>query len=233
MPHQKDKKESVLLYAKNINKSFNYPSHFSVLKDLSLTIFRKQAIAIMGASGEGKTTLLHILGSLSRADSGDIFIEEKAFTSFPIHIIRQKFMGFIFQSHNLLDDFSTLENIIMPARIARYSINKNSDIYKKAISLLDYVGLKKRMFFPAKHLSGGEKQRVAIARSLILNPKIILADEPSGNLDYKTSKTIHHLLLECVRTMGKTIIIVTHDKELASLCDKIYLLKNGKLFLQN
>ena len=215
-----------LLEVKNLYKSFSYPEMVHLFRGLSFSIQKKQTIAIMGSSGEGKTTLLHILGSLEKKDSGDILFNGSSLDSFPPHIIRRKYVGYIFQSYNLIEDISVLDNILLPKKILKEKTDENIE---KALFLLDQVGLSKRAKFPARLLSGGEKQRVAIARSFINDPEIILADEPSGNLDHKTSELIHNLLISFTKKLGKSLIVATHDKTLASLCDKIFLLNDGKI----
>lgn len=218
-----------LIEAKNLQKSFISPEKITVLSGVSLQIYPKTSTAIMGASGEGKTTLLYILGALESPDSGQLNYFSKAFKDWNLEDLRNKHIGFIFQSYNLLDDFTVLENVLMPAIIARSSTEQSSPIYKRALSLLDRIGLKKRAHFKTKQLSGGEKQRVSIARALLHNPDLILADEPTGNLDHKNSEEIHKILFECVRELGKSLVIVTHDTELAKLCDNQLSLSEGVL----
>jgi len=207
----------MILTAKNICKT--YPK-VELLKNISLSVENGESIAICGRSGEGKTTLLHILGTLEQPDSGQIEIGGKSLTRSNAATIRNKEIGFIFQSYNLLEDFTTLENVLMPARIAREPAER-----EKGLELLRLVGLEDRADFPAKLLSGGERQRVAIARALCNNPHLILADEPTGNLDRANAQKIGELLL----SLNKTFILVTHDAELASLCDKQYTLQDGVL----
>ncbi|MEI6242519.1 MAG: ABC transporter ATP-binding protein [Chlamydiota bacterium] len=219
------------IQAKNLHKTFQTPEKIVILEGVDIEASLGEAICIMGASGEGKTTLLHILGTLEKADIGEIDIVEKSIKKWSPHILRNEHIGFIFQSYNLLEDLSALENVLMPARIGRKSLSKESPMYQRGLHLLNEVGLQNRQDYPVKLLSGGEKQRIAIARALCNNPEIILADEPSGNLDYANSSKIHELLLYFVKKMNKTLILVTHDKELAKLCDRIYLLKRGKITL--
>ena len=208
------------LEARNISKVFQKPHRVEILKDISLVVQPKQSVAIMGASGEGKSTLLHILGTLEAPTSGSLII---AGQNKPTPQLRNQKIGFVFQAFHLLEDYTVLQNVLMPAMIGGF------DAKERALKLLEKVGLSDRAHFPAKLLSGGEKQRVAIARALINNPDIILADEPSGNLDYNTSQIIHNLLMECVKEEGKSLILVTHDQELANLCDTTYRLINGEL----
>ena len=185
----------------------------------------------MGSSGEGKSTLLHILGTLEQPSSGQLEICGQPTDTSSLPSLRNRHIGFIFQSFNLLEEDTVLDNVLMPARIAREPTHSRSPAYRRALQLLEKVGLSSRIRFLAKLLSGGEKQRVAIARALLNNPDLILADEPSGNLDYGNSQAIHQLLLMLTKEEGKTLVIVTHDSELASLCDKTYQLKDGKLGL--
>ena len=214
---------TIILKAKDIHKTYNNPVKLHILKGINLELKKNHSIAIMGASGVGKTTLLHILGTLESFDTGTLHILNN---DKPANDIRNKHIGYIFQNYNLLEDLSLLENILMPAYIARKNIKKNSPSYKRALWLLEEVGLEKRADYPAKNLSGGEKQRAAIARAFCNDPDIILADEPSGNLDHANSKIIHKLLIDSVKKFNKSLIIATHDKELASLCDEIYILED-------
>jgi lipoprotein-releasing system ATP-binding protein len=218
-----------LISAKEITKTFLRPSKVELLKGISLDLLPERSMAIMGASGEGKTTLLHILGTIEQADQGSLSICGKPLKRMQAPLIRHKHIGFIFQAFSLLEDFTALENILMPARIGRKSVSKKSPAYQQAEELLEIVDMKARAHFPAKLLSGGEKQRVAIARALFNDPEILLADEPSGNLDHENSTIIHSILMELVKKMKKGLIVVTHDQELAHLCDEIFLLKDGLL----
>ncbi len=214
----------MILSAKHLSKSFSSPKPLSVLSDISLDASAGETIAICGRSGEGKTTLLHILGALEKPDSGELWIENTLVTPQKGPKLRQKYLGFIFQSYNLLEDFTALENVLMPSRIARQPLSP-----QKGLQLLEEVGLTERAHFPAKLLSGGERQRVAIARALCNNPSILLADEPTGNLDSAHAKQIGALLLACAKERQKVLILVTHDQDLASLCSRRYSLQNGKL----
>ena len=218
--------KEIVLQAKNIKKSYHKPTKVEVLKKINLSVKKNETIAIMGDSGEGKTTLLHILGCLEKKDSGNLTFLGKDLTS-----INSK-IGFVFQSFNLLDDLTLLENVLMAAYIHRKNIKKGSETYKKAIKLITEVGLKKRVNFLARDLSGGEKQRASIARAFLNDPEIIFADEPSGNLDSKNSNLIHKLLVDFAKKKKKSLIVATHNKELSSLCDKVYMLKNGSLSLK-
>lgn len=219
----------VVLQAKQIDKSFHNPSVVTILKGVNLTVYKGDTVAIMGRSGEGKSTLLQILGTLDNPCSGNIEILGHPVTNFNKSKIRNQHLAFIFQSFHLLEDYTALENVLMPAKIARNNTSTNSPAYHRACELLASVSLENRMHFNTKLLSGGEKQRVAIARAFCNDPDIILADEPSGNLDRQTSRQIHTLLLDFANKHNKTLIIVTHDHELAELCSRRYRLCDGAL----
>jgi lipoprotein-releasing system ATP-binding protein len=220
-----------MITAKKLSKSFNSPTKVDVLKEIDLDVEEGESIAIIGNSGEGKSTLLHILGTLEKPSSGQLEICGKLVISSSLSILRNRHIGFVFQAFNLLEENTVLENVLMPAKIAREPTHLRSSAYLRALFLLEKVGLSSRAGFLAKLLSGGEKQRVAIARALLNNPDLILADEPSGNLDHTNSQAIHQLLLKLAKDEGKTLVIATHNPELASLCDKTYQLKDGKLRL--
>ena len=218
-----------ILKAKAIYKAFYHPVKAQILRGLNLTVSHGERVAIVGRSGEGKSTLLNILGTLDNPCQGTLEIAGYDVSHFNKSIVRSKHIGFVFQSFHLLEDYTALENVIMPARIARKSIRKGSEAYRKGMELLELVGLSERALFNAKQLSGGEKQRVAIARALCNDPNIILADEPSGNLDSENAKVIHDLLLNFAKKHSKALILVTHDTDLAKLCDTQYTLKDGVL----
>jgi lipoprotein-releasing system ATP-binding protein len=223
-----DKK--LAIHADGIYKSFkDNGTIIPILKGLNLEVSCGETVAIMGRSGEGKSTLLHILGTLESPSRGSLSIAGQPVSSHNKNLIRNRHIGFVFQAFNLLEDFTALENILMPARIGRLSASPGSATYKHAMDLLQRVGISHRAHFLVKLLSGGERQRVAIARALCNNPDIILADEPTGNLDSRTAEGIHDLLLDFVRSSGKALVVVTHNEELASLCDKRYFLHNGCL----
>lgn len=206
-----------IIKATNIHKAFGKTQ---VLKGVNFSLKLGESMAILGRSGEGKTTLLHILGNLEEADSGQVEIGGKLLTKSNAPMLRREEIGFIFQSYNLLEDFTALENVLMPARIARRVVSQ-----EKGLELLDKVGLVPKANIRAKNLSGGERQRVAIARALCNDPSIILADEPTGNLDRSNSEQVGKLLFG----LKRSLILVTHDPELASLSDHQYVLKNGSL----
>ncbi|WP_213357699.1 ABC transporter ATP-binding protein [Chlamydiifrater phoenicopteri] len=216
-----------LLEAKNIYKTFiNQGTPHQVLKGISLSLHEGEVLAITGSSGNGKTTLLNILGTLDMPSSGELLFFDKAFSSKEYPLIRNKYLGFVFQHFHLLENETVETNILMPAIIAGITPKRNPDIIKRAEFLAEKVGLKNKLKIKSALLSGGEKQRVAIARALINDPKILLADEPSGNLDDQTSSSIHNLLLG-LATEGKGIILVTHNSRLVEKCSRQCVLKNG------
>lgn len=199
----------------------------NILRGINLVLRKGESLAIMGASGEGKTTLLHILGALEPPSKGEIYINEEKLEKHNAAKIRNSIIGYIFQTYNLLEDLSLQDNVLLPAMIARVN---SPEAKKKALDLLKEVNLEKQSHLLAKVLSGGEKQRGAIARSFCNDPQIIFADEPSGNLDHTNSKIIHELLISFVKKKNKSLIVVTHDEELANLCDKRVILKGGYLY---
>ena len=214
----------MIIQAKGIEKSFG---QLKVLKGLDFCADKAALIAIMGASGAGKTTLLQILGTLSRPDAGTLEIDGTnvlALGQNALSDFRCRKIGFVFQFHNLLPEFTSLENIMIPALIAGRS---KSDAKARAMELLGILGLTDRASHKPDALSGGEQQRVAIARALVNSPAVLLADEPSGNLDSANKEELHKLLLTLRETMGQTIVIVTHDPQLAALCDTTLNMKDG------
>lgn len=221
--------KNYVVKASGIHKTFYASTPVEVLKGISLEVEKGETIAIMGKSGEGKSTLLHILGTLETACKGELEICGISADSSSFNTLRNQHIGFIFQAYNLLDDYTTLDNVLMPAKIARKETHAKSAAYARALELLDKVGLSTRANFFTKLLSGGERQRAAIARALMNDPDLILADEPSGNLDRSNSASIHDLLIRTAKELNKSLIVVTHDLELASLCDRKFHLKNGQL----
>lgn len=226
---------SKILELKNINKTYKGTSEtLHILKDLDLVINEGEFVSIIGKSGSGKSTLLNVIGLLDSIDEGEIYIhgEKVDRTNHQkIDLLKNRDIGFVFQFHYLLPEFTALENVMLPALLNNFNDKKN--IEEKAKKILDSVGLKERYNHKPNQLSGGEKQRVAVARALINDPKIILADEPTGNLDEETSNEIHNLFRKINRENNQTIIVVTHSRELANITDKRYSVKNGKLFLEN
>ena len=198
-----------------------------VLKGINLEIPYGKIYSIVGASGAGKTTLLQIIGTLSKPDSGEIFYDEKLISGFSenqLSEFRNTQIGFVFQFHHLLPEFNALENVCIPAFIAKKS---KQAAEKRAKELLNYLSLSNRIFHKPSELSGGEKQRVAVARALINNPSVVLADEPSGNLDSANRNELHELLFKLRNDFGQTFIIVTHDDDFAKSSDKIIHIKDG------
>lgn len=218
-----------VLVAQQIHKSFHHPTAVTLLRGVSLSVAPGETVAIMGRSGEGKSTLLQILGTLDSPCQGSLHIAGQCVTGSNSDAVRNRHIGFVFQSFHLLEDYSAIDNILMPARIARKSVRKGSEAYARACHILEKVGLAHRIHFPIKLLSGGEKQRISIARAMINDPSILLADEPSGNLDRQNSQIIHELLLNAAMNEQKAIVIVTHDLELARLCSRQYQLTEGCL----
>ena len=213
-----------MIKADNIKKSFG-PLH--VLKGIDLEVPAGKLYSVVGASGAGKTTLLQILGTLSKPDEGTIFIEGREISKMQekeLSRFRNLKLGFVFQFHHLLPEFTALENVCIPAYIAGSSRSKAES---KAKELLDFLGLSDRIHHKPSQLSGGEKQRVAVARALINRPTVILADEPSGNLDSRNRDELHDLLFTLRNEMGQTFVIVTHDDSFAERSDKIIHIKDG------
>lgn len=218
-----------LLEAIDLKKVFRQPKPVTILNGVDLTVLPGETVAIVGRSGEGKSTLLQILGTLETPCSGLLKIAGETVSGANKAAIRNKNIGFVFQSFHLLEDYTALENVLMPARIARQNTARGSKAYVRAQDLLEKVGLETRANYFTKLLSGGEKQRVALARAMCNDPDLIFADEPSGNLDAQTAQLIHGILLDFAKEPGKSLVIVTHDRELAGLCDKRYELTSGKL----
>jgi len=204
-----------------------------ILKGINFEIEEGKSAAISGQSGSGKSTLLNIIGGLDRTDEGSVFIGDDEITSFTekeISLYRSKKMGFIFQFHYLLKDFTALENVMLPAFIAGLT---KKDAIEKAKTLLADINMEDRFNHFPSQLSGGERQRVAVARSMVNDPALILADEPTGNLDPQNSEIIAQLLFENAQKRGKTLIVVTHDKKVASNADIRLVLENGQLCEEN
>ncbi len=219
----------VTLRARQIHKAYYAPEKIPVLQGVDLEVRAGETVAITGQSGQGKTTLLHVLGTLENPCSGSLEIMGQALSWHNKSRIRNKNLAFIFQSFHLLEDYTALENVLIPARIARMNTSPGSSAYQRGLDLLHSVGLSERCHFHTKLLSGGEKQRVAIARALCNDPDLIFADEPSGNLDETTAQHIHDLLLGYAKNHGKSIIVVTHNPHLAERCDTRYHLQGGCL----
>lgn len=216
-----------MIEVKNIHKSFGT---LEVLKGVDLTVKKGEIVSIIGKSGAGKTTLLQIIGTLDKPDAGNVVIDgvdvfalkEKELADF-----RNRHIGFIFQFHQLLPEFNALENVMMPAMIARVP---EKEAEQRAVQLLTELGMAERLTHKPNQLSGGEKQRVAAARAMMMSPDVILADEPSGSLDESNKNELHKLLLQMREQYGQTIIIVTHDKELAEISDRVIEMRDGLVF---
>lgn len=215
----------MIVKAVDIVKSFG---SLKVLKSVDFEAREGEVLSIMGASGAGKSTLLQILGTLSTPDSGSLVIDGNdvlAMDSRTLSAFRNRKLGFVFQFHHLLPEFNSLENVMIPAFIAGKS---HSQAKAEALELLSMMGLSDRISHKPSELSGGEQQRVAIARALINKPAVLFADEPSGNLDTRTKDEIHKLFFDLRERTGQTIIIVTHDPELASMCDRCLYMRDGQ-----
>ena len=213
-----------------LNKSYEVGAqHLHVLRDLELTVAHGEMVAVVGASGVGKSTLLHVLGGLDRADQGQIRVADtdlRAMNDNDLVQFRNRHVGFVFQFHHLLPEFDAAENVEMPMRIARRPL---SEARQRATELLGRVGLGERLEHRPGMLSGGEQQRVAVARALVMGPSLLLADEPTGDLDERTADALHDLLREMHRERQLTSIIATHNPRLASACDRVLRMERGQL----
>jgi len=215
-----------MLKATNITRNYN---DLSVLKGVDIFVNKGEIVSIVGSSGAGKSTLLHILGSLDKANSGEIWINNERIDTLKekeLAKFRNQHIGFVFQFHHLLPEFSALENVCIPGWIAGTPKN---ELEARALELLKILGLQDRASHKPSELSGGEQQRVAVARALINNPDIVFADEPTGNLDSKHAQELHELFLHLQRTMGQTFLIVTHNEALAKMSDRVVHMKDGKI----
>ena len=215
-----------MIEAKGIYKSFG---NVDVIKGIDIHIDKSEIVTIVGASGAGKSTLLQILGTLEKADKGEVIINGQNVNSLgqkKLAAFRNKNIGFVFQFHHLLPEFTALENICIPSYIAGES---KGNTLSKANQLLEYLNLTDRANHKPSMLSGGEQQRVAVARALINNPSVILADEPSGNLDSKNARELHELFFKLREQTGQTFVIVTHNQELAKMADRTLIIKDGKI----
>lgn len=216
----------VLIQLTDINKQYG---SLNVLDKVSLTISQGEVVAIVGASGAGKSTLLNILGTLDKPDSGNYLFEDTAVGTLKnaeLSLFRNSHIGFVFQFHHLLNEFTAFENVCIPGYI---SPTPKKQVHERAEYLLDLLGLKNKLENKPKQLSGGEQQRVAVARALINNPKVILADEPSGNLDSTNAKDLHNLFFKLRADFNQTFVIVTHNEELAKMADRTLVIKDGKI----
>jgi lipoprotein-releasing system ATP-binding protein len=219
-----------MIQVDNVTKSYGA---LQVLKGVSLQIEAGEIVAIVGKSGAGKSTLLHIVGTLDLPDSGTLSIKGKIIKDLKgneLAAFRNSTIGFVFQFHHLLPEFTALENVMLPGLIAH---GKKSKAQSDARELLHYMGLADRLEHKPTELSGGEQQRVAIARALVNKPNIILADEPTGNLDTSTSKELHELFLQLRKDFGQTFLIVTHNPELSGLADRCLIMGDGRFIEEN
>jgi lipoprotein-releasing system ATP-binding protein len=215
-----------MLTATNIHKRYGT---VEVLKGVDITINKGEVVSIVGPSGSGKSTFLHILGTLDKPDKGDVFLHNQNISGLQgtrLSSFRNRHIGFVFQFHHLLPEFSALENVCIPGWIA--SSDKTA-VRKRALELLGMLGLSHRLENKPNQLSGGEQQRVAVARALINNPEVVFADEPTGNLDTANAKELHHLFFELRKQFQQTFLIVTHNEELALLSDRVLHMKDGKI----
>lgn len=215
-----------MLTGKNIYKTYGA---VQVLKGVDISIEKGEIVSIVGSSGAGKSTLLHILGTLDKADKGEVYMDDIAISSLQgkkLAAFRNKNIGFVFQFHHLLPEFTALENVCIPGWLAG---RKKREVEEKAAEWLNILGLKDRIENKPNQLSGGEQQRVAVARALINNPSIVFADEPTGNLDSANAKELHQLFLDLQKKFDQTFLIVTHNEELAKLGDRILYMKDGKI----
>ncbi len=219
-----------MVVAENIHKSFG---KVEVLKGIDLQVNEKEIVSVAGASGAGKSTLLQILGTIEKPDKGRILIdgvEVNLLNDTKLSIFRNKRIGFVFQLHHLLPEFTALENICIPAFIAGKS-RKEAEM--RAYELLDFIGMKERATHKPAELSGGEQQRIAVARALMNYPSVVFADEPSGNLDSKASADLHRLFFDLRNNFGQTFVIVTHNKTLAAMADHQFFIKDGIILKEN
>lgn len=215
-----------MIYINKISKSYG---NLTVLKDISLTIHEGEIVAIVGPSGAGKTTLLHIMSTLDSPDSGIVEYNGEELTKLSdkkISKFRNKNIGFVFQFHQLLPEFTALENVMMPALIGGFSLKEAK---QKATQLLEELGLEVRLEHKPAELSGGEKQRVAVARALINSPKVIFADEPTGSLDSQNREELQQIFVKLKNKYNQTFVIVTHDSSLSSIADRVVLMKDGRI----
>jgi lipoprotein-releasing system ATP-binding protein len=215
-----------MIIAKGIQKSFG---KLQVLKGIDLEVKKGEVVSIVGTSGAGKTTLLHILGTLDRADQGSIEINDTRIHTLKdreLSRFRNRQIGFVFQFHYLLPEFTAIENVCIPGFIAKTPTN---EVRKRAEDLLTLLGLKERLEHKPSELSGGEQQRVAVARALINSPSVVFADEPSGNLDSANARDLHNLFFHLRNTLSQTFVIATHNEELATMADRKITMKDGQI----
>jgi lipoprotein-releasing system ATP-binding protein len=215
-----------MLEARNIHKAYG---SVEVLKGVDISVQAGEIVSIVGSSGAGKSSLLHILGTLDQPDQGEIMLHNTRITGMSarqLSSFRNQYIGFVFQFHHLLPEFSSLENVCIPGWIAK---RPRREVEERAKSLLKQLGLEHRMDHKPSALSGGEQQRVAVARALINNPRIVFADEPTGNLDSTNARDLHNLFFQLREEMNQTFLIVTHNEELAQMSDRVVHMKDGKI----
>lgn len=219
-----------MLTAKNIHKRYGI---VEVLKGVDISVSKGEIVSIVGPSGSGKSTLLHILGTLDKPDSGDVFLQSQNITRLQgssLSSFRNRHIGFVFQFHHLLPEFTALENVCIPGWLNRRS---KSEVTERAAELLGILGLRQRLENKPGQLSGGEQQRVAVARALINQPDVVFADEPTGNLDTANAKELHALFFDLRKRLGQTFLIVTHNEELAHISDRVLQMKDGRFAMQD
>jgi lipoprotein-releasing system ATP-binding protein len=221
----------VVLEARGLTKSYRGGDGgvLHILEGLDLSVARGEMVAVIGASGAGKSTLLHLLGALDRPTAGEVLLDGEAIGRLAddeLAAVRNRKVGFVFQFHHLLREFSALENVMIPQRIAGVSVE---EARRRARALLERLGLAARMHHRPSQLSGGEQQRTAVARALATSPAVLLADEPSGNLDLRNGEVLHDILAELARDLGMGMVVVTHNQSLAARADRVLLLADGRV----
>lgn len=220
----------VVLKCDNVSKSYKDGQlNVNVLNQLRLEVLEGQSVSIIGSSGSGKSTLMHILGGLDKPTSGSVVLMGQDLSQLgqkQLGLLRNQYLGFVYQFHHLLPEFSALENVIMPLLIGKM---KKAEAEQRAVEMLEKAGLKKRIQHRPSELSGGERQRAAIARALVTRPKCLLADEPTGNLDRKNAQNVLDMMLDLKSELNTSLIVVTHDDELAGRFDRVMLMHDGRL----
>lgn len=225
----KQQEDATILRSTNVHRGFNTPQgRIEVLRGINLELTRGEMVAILGVSGVGKTTLLHILGGLDRPDQGEVFFDDQPYSPLSeteLAVFRNRHVGFVFQFHYLLAEFSALENVMMPLLVAS---RPREEACRRAELLLSEVGLSNRAGHRPAQLSGGERQRIAVARALAMDPELVIADEPSGNLDTETGQRLHELMFDLNRSKKTTFVIATHNQRLAEMSDRVIRVSDGR-----